>query len=95
MENSGTPDGLLAAAHACHAFAAGTKSAATVSRHQFHRCQLNCGRRFLAEFTAKRTCNQASPDVAVMLHLRFRYVSKAAILTLPVQLVSVENRSPA
>jgi hypothetical protein len=38
---------------------------------------------------------QASPDVAVMLHLRSCYVSKAAILTLPVQLVSVENRSPS
>jgi hypothetical protein len=29
----------------------------------------------------------------VMLRLRLRYVSKAAILTLPVQPVSVENRS--
>jgi predicted dienelactone hydrolase len=45
-------------------------------------------------FTAKRTCDKASPDAAVMLHLRSCYVSKAAILTLPVQLVSVENRSP-
>ena len=31
----------------------------------------------------------------VVLHLRSRYVSKAAILTIPVLLVSVENRSPA
>jgi hypothetical protein len=31
----------------------------------------------------------------VMLRLRFRYVSKAAILTVPAPLVSVENRSPA
>jgi hypothetical protein len=30
-----------------------------------------------------------------MLHLRSCYVSKAAILTLPIQLVPVENRSPA
>jgi hypothetical protein len=37
----------------------------------------------------------ASPFNAVMLHLRARYVSKAAILTLPEHFVSVENRSPA
>ena len=42
-----------------------------------------------------RTCDKASPDAAVMLHLRSCYVSKAAILTLPVQLVPVENRSPS
>jgi hypothetical protein len=29
------------------------------------------------------------------LHLRARYVSKAAILTIPALLVPVENRSPA
>jgi hypothetical protein len=29
------------------------------------------------------------------LHLRARYVSKAAILTIPAPCVSVENRSPA
>jgi hypothetical protein len=40
-------------------------------------------------------CDKASPVVAVMLHLRSCYVSKAAILTIPVQLVPVENRSPA
>jgi len=32
---------------------------------------------------------------AVMLHLRSRYVSKAAILTTPALSVPVENRSPA
>jgi hypothetical protein len=37
----------------------------------------------------------ASPLVGVMLHLRSCYVSKAAILTVPVQPVPVENRSPA
>ena len=36
-----------------------------------------------------------APRAAVMLHLRARYVSKAAILTMPIQPVSVENRSPA
>ena len=41
------------------------------------------------------TCDKVSPAAAVMLHLRSRYVSKAAILTLPIQLVPVENRSPA
>jgi len=40
-------------------------------------------------------CDKASPDRAVMLHLRARYVSKAAILTIPAPRVPVENRSPA
>jgi hypothetical protein len=39
-------------------------------------------------------CGEASPTVAVMLHLRSCYVSKAAILTIPVRSVPVENRSP-
>jgi hypothetical protein len=43
----------------------------------------------------KRSRDMASPLVGVMLHLRSCYVSKAAILTVPVQPVSVENRSPA
>ena len=43
----------------------------------------------------QRACDKASPAAAVMLHLRSRYVSKAAILTIPVSLVPVENRSPA
>jgi hypothetical protein len=47
------------------------------------------------ELTAKDPCDKASPDLAVMLHLRSRYVSKAAILTIPVSFVPVENRSPA
>ena len=40
-------------------------------------------------------CDKASLDAAVMLHLRYCYVSKAAILTIPVRSVPVENRSPA
>jgi hypothetical protein len=40
-------------------------------------------------------CGKASPTACLMLHLRSRYVSKAAILTVPVFLVLVENRSPA
>src|SRR5882757_9473823 len=40
-------------------------------------------------------CDKASPAAAVMLHLRFCYVSKAAILTVPVHVVPTENRSPA
>jgi hypothetical protein len=43
----------------------------------------------------KLTCDKASPERAVMLHLRARYVSKAAILTVPAPRVPVENRSPA
>jgi hypothetical protein len=38
---------------------------------------------------------KAVPAAAVMLHLRSCYVSKAAILTLPILFVPVENRSPA
>jgi hypothetical protein len=41
------------------------------------------------------TCDMASPRGGVMLRLRFCYVSKAAILTIPVRHVPVENRSPA
>ena len=41
------------------------------------------------------TRDKAAPAAAVMLHLRACYVSKAAILTALVQLVPVENRSPA
>jgi hypothetical protein len=43
----------------------------------------------------KQMCDKASPAHAVMLHLRARYVSKAAILTTPAHFVPVENRSPA
>lgn len=42
-----------------------------------------------------RTCDAASSEAGVMLRLRFCYVSKAAILTVPVPHVPVENRSPA
>jgi hypothetical protein len=38
---------------------------------------------------------QGIAAACLMLHLRARYVSKAAILTVPVLLVLVENRSPA
>jgi hypothetical protein len=34
-------------------------------------------------------------QIAVMLHLRSLYVSKAAILTIPALSAPVENRSPA
>jgi hypothetical protein len=43
----------------------------------------------------KSSRDMASPSMGVMLHLRACYVSKAAILTVPVQPVPVENRSPA
>jgi hypothetical protein len=46
--------------------------------------------------TAKFEARAISGDhIAVMLHLRSLYVSKAAILTTPVLSVPVENRSPA
>ena len=44
---------------------------------------------------SRSTCDKASSAAAVMLHLRSCYVSKAAILTIPVRSVPVENRSPA
>jgi hypothetical protein len=40
-------------------------------------------------------CDKARHECAVMLHLLSRYVSKAAILTVPALPVPVENRSPA
>jgi hypothetical protein len=40
-------------------------------------------------------CAISGDHIAVMLHLRSLYVSKAAILTIPVLSVPVENRSPA
>ena len=43
----------------------------------------------------KTSSGKLARDAAVMLHLRSRYVSKAAILTVPVSSVPVENRSPA
>jgi hypothetical protein len=39
-------------------------------------------------------CDKASPYPAVMLHLRARYVSKAAILTLPIRLFRSEIEVP-
>ena len=49
----------------------------------------NCGtaplKKFRRPVTRQRTCDKAAPAPAVMLHLRSRYVSKAAILTVPAQ----------
>jgi hypothetical protein len=39
-------------------------------------------------------CDKAPPLAAVMLHLRARYVSKAAILGVPASIVPARNRSP-
>jgi hypothetical protein len=55
----------------------------------------------IAEKTDRKKPPQNSCDPAVsraravMLHLHARYVSKAAILTIPAPLKPVENRSPA
>jgi hypothetical protein len=43
----------------------------------------------------KCACCKASDHARVMLHLRARYVSKAAILTIPAATSPGENRSPA
>jgi len=43
----------------------------------------------------QRRLRSSATGRAVMLHLRARYVSKAAILTIPASLMPVENRSPA
>jgi hypothetical protein len=57
------------------------------------------GRRFARknalQARRKTMCDKPSPVRGVMLHLRARYVSKAAILTIPARQVPVENRSPA
>jgi hypothetical protein len=39
-------------------------------------------------------CDKAAPSAVVMLHLRARYVSKAAILGVPGRICSGQNRSP-
>jgi hypothetical protein len=59
-----------------------------------------CERRFAEaiapiRFHCSMRRDKASPGRAVMLHLRARYVSKAAIFTIPASLLPVENRSPA
>ena len=48
-----------------------------------------------ARRSPQRAMRHGGANGRVVLHLRSCYVSKAAILTVPVQLVPVENRSPA
>jgi hypothetical protein len=38
-------------------------------------------------------CDKAAPPAALMLHLRSRYVSKAAILTIPVTSTGRKSKS--
>ena len=52
-------------------------------------------RKCRAEEAGRERSDKTRDHVAVMLHLRVRYVSKAAILTVPAPLVPAENRSPA
>lgn len=47
-----------------------------------------------ARIKFRAPCDKASPHAAVMLHLRARYVSKAAILTLPVRSYRPEIEVP-
>jgi hypothetical protein len=49
----------------------------------------------IAREIAAEDVRQGIANCAVMLRLHSRYVSKAAILPVPVPLVPVENRSPA
>jgi len=53
------------------------------------------GQNMRLKICLKRACDNARPACAVMLHVRARYVSKAAILTVPASPMPVENRSPA
>jgi len=86
-------------AHGGHAIAGGTNFSELTRQHMAAiRIAIfvtqNC--RWTARGRAEvRTYDKAAPACAVMLHLRACYVSKAAILTIPVLLVPVENRSPA
>jgi hypothetical protein len=57
---------------------------AVFGRTEIHPCALRI-----------RASDKVPAAAAVMLRLRARYVSKAAILTVPAQPVPVENRSPA
>ena len=88
-------------AHAAHASEAGTNVRFGDAAHMgfvgarpmnLHR-QIGC--EIPRRHHGQSTCDRPSPVAAVMLHLRSCYVSKAAILTLPIRFVPVENRSPA
>jgi hypothetical protein len=87
-----------ARAHAAYAISGGAFSlrgdAAPMTDLAAESLDGNAGR---TDFHAmpKSSRDIASPLVGVMLHLRACYVSKAAILTVPVQPVPAENRSPA
>ena len=88
-----------------HAFRRGTKLALSIPKRpgfaenlaRQAQTNLRSGKpaKWCSADAANGTCDKAAPAAAVMLHLRSRYVSKAAILTVPVPPVSVENRSPA
>jgi hypothetical protein len=53
------------------------------------------GRQFIGKWLSgnrwRTMCDKASPTLSVMLHVRSRYVSKAAILSLPGHFVPVEK----
>src|SRR5258708_15312898 len=53
------------------------------------------GLKIAPESRLARYATRRRPAAVVVLHLRSRYVSKAAILTIPVRPVPGENRSPA
>ena len=68
-------------------------SAASGAKQQNSRWQIR--REIRSSESRLMDSDKAAHAVAVMLHLRSCYVSKAAILTVPVQPVPAENRSPA
>ena len=92
-------DRSRASAHGGHAFAGGTMayrndrgSTSNVAvSSEFAAPGLLQSRRSIGATTAHATRYRPA---FVMLHLRSCYVSKAAILTIPVRSVPVENRSP-
>ena len=107
LASSAILEGLKAArvfhsiGHADHASACGTISVIG-ARARWVRVRAKGGESVAIELAEKwpanigqAACDKASPATAVMLHLRSCYVSKAAILTVPVHPVPVENRSPA
>jgi hypothetical protein len=66
------------------------RTRATISEHRDH----FFGLREVGREALVREMRHGAAVADVMLHLRSRYVSKAAILTIAVFSIPVENRSP-
>ena len=90
---------FLATDHGTHAFEVGTipfvdDQRARWSDQDGGRITSKESTRMSVENHRRWRCGEASPAAAVMLHLRACYVSKAAILTVPVQVVPTEIEVP-